>query len=133
MPESVVAALSVAGSDFAELSLIFLYIVSEREEKLLGILGAHDHAADNGSLRHAGSSEDEVDEELAGAVADHCEVSVLAICQFRAKLNLKLILVFFIFHFLLIFEVVKVVQQISGQIINPGKASGGHQSIVTQN
>ncbi len=96
-------ALYVATLDFAKLSLIFLYIVGQGIHELLSILRAHDDTAYDGSLRHAGSCEDEVDEELVGAVADHSEVGVFAVGYFRTELDLELVLVLiliFLCHFL---------------------------------
>ena len=94
---SVVADFAGTRSDLAKLGLIFLDVVGEGEEKLLGVLGAHDHAAYNRGLGHAGSGEDEVDEEFAAAVADHREVGIFAVGEFGTELDLKLILVLGIF------------------------------------
>ena len=88
------AVFGVAGLDFTKLSLVFLYVVGDGVHELLSVLRAHDHAAYDRSLGHAGSREDEVDQELVGAVTDHCEVAVFAIGKIRAELDLKLILVF---------------------------------------
>lgn len=97
----VVGVLGVAGFDFAEHLLVLADIVLEGEEELFGVLRAHDDAAYDGSLGHTRSGEDEVHEELVGAVADHCEVAVFAVGNFRTELNLKLVLVIlFVFHFM---------------------------------
>lgn len=86
-------ALGVTLLDLAEVGLIFLHIVSEGEHELLGVFGSHHNAAYHGSLRHAGSCEDEVDDKLVGAVADHCEVGIFAVSHFGFELDLELILV----------------------------------------
>ena len=90
---SVVAYLAGTGSDLAKLRLVFLDVVGEGEEELLGVLGAHDDAAHHGGLGHAGGGEDEVDEEFAAAVADHREVGIFAVGHFGTELDLKLVLV----------------------------------------
>ena len=97
----VVGVLGVAGFDFAEHLLVLADVVLEGEEELFGVLRAHDDAAYDGSLGHTRSGEDEVHEELVGTVADHCEVAVFAVGNFRTELNLKLVLVIlFVFHFM---------------------------------
>ena len=99
--ELVVVHSTVAGLDFAKLSLILLNVVSEGEHELLSIFGAHDYAAYYGSLGHAGSCEDEVDEEFVRTVTDHSEVAVFAVSEFGTELNLKLVLLFvLICHFI---------------------------------
>lgn len=92
---SVVAEVfGSAGLDLAELGLELLHVVGEGEHELFSVFGAHDDAAYDGCLGHAGSVEDEVDEELCGAVADHGEIAVLAVSDLRTQLDLQLVLVF---------------------------------------
>lgn len=94
----VVAYFAGVGSDFAKLSLIFLHIVGEGEEKLLGVLRAHNHAAYNRRLRHARRCENEVDKEFIGGMTNHSKVCIFTVGKFGTELNLKLVLFIIIFH-----------------------------------
>ena len=106
--------LGSAGHDFAEGCLILLDVVGEGEHELLSVFGAHDDAGDNGSLGHTRSCEDEVDEELVGAMADHGEVAVFTVGGFGAQLNLQLVLVFFVCHFLQLIDFAAAGVAVSG-------------------
>ena len=84
--------------DGAEHLLVLIYIVLEGVEQALGVLGGEDDAALDVGLGHAGEDADEVENHLGGGVGDDGQVGVDAFGYLGREFNLKLIVVFLIFH-----------------------------------
>ena len=63
--EGILLLGAVLANDLAELSLVFLHVVGQGIHELLCVFGAHDDAAYDRSLGHAGSGEDEVDDRYS--------------------------------------------------------------------
>lgn len=88
----IVVALGNLALDFAEGVLILLDVVAQGEEKVLGVLGVHDHAGVYAGLGHVGGNGDEVDEELTGGVGDDGQVGIVATGYFGSEFDFDFLL-----------------------------------------
>lgn len=91
--------------DGSELPFVAEDVLLERPEQPLGVFRRQDDAALHLRLRHTGQHPCEIDHEIAAAVRDDGEVSILSLChvvwQFYLQ-SLLLVVLFLVHIFLLI-------------------------------